>query len=80
MKISSKYKKFDDALRENCGSYYNREIATLTVEEMRRAQRSIDLSWQALSTFPSMVARQEYHLLKSDVNRKLQARGGFHGG
>lgn len=78
MKVRAKNKNFDWSLLVNCGRFYNREIATLTISEMRELQGLVDHSWShCLGVTDEMILVDEYISLKSDVNRNLQQRGGF---
>jgi hypothetical protein len=72
MKLKSTNKRFDEMLRVHCGRYYGKEIATFTIEEMRRVQSWIDKSWNEIRDHYN---REEYSRLKSDVNRNLIIRG-----
>lgn len=72
MRLKSTNKRLDERLRIRCGRYYGKEIATFTIEEMRRVQSFIDKSWNDLREHYN---NEEYYRLKSDVNRNLIIRG-----
>jgi hypothetical protein len=73
MLIESRDRALDRALQSRCGWLYGRHPATLSPEQLRKAQSAVDGALNALST-PTLRARQEHNEIKSAVNKALSQR------
>ena len=77
MKVKARDMIFDKCLQMNSGRFYGKEIATLTIEEMRRVQSVVDRSWNVMKhSGYNEDAQSEYLELRRNLMKNLTQRGG----